>query len=195
MFKNRLEAGLRLAARLQEIQEGQEGWHGTEMVAIGLPRGGVPVASVVAQVLGCPLDILCSKKIPAPQNPEVALGAVSSGGTVIIEQSWARFMSADKEYIDAQVQRLTLETRKREHELLMNAGICERPSVANKTAIIVDDGIATGMTSLAALKDVKARNPKALVLATPVIAEDTYFQLLRECDMLVALETPRDFVA
>lgn len=195
IFTNRFESGLRLAQRLKELRSDLDMWQSSPTVVVALPRGGVQVASVVAQMLNAPLDILASKKIGAPENSEVALGAVTSGGVVIVEQRWAAFLDVSDNYIESETKRLLRKTQENEEELLMAAGVFERPDINGAVVLIIDDGIATGMTALAAIRDVRHREPRLIILATPVIAQDTYYALRTECDHLVALHSTRAFAA
>lgn len=192
-FNNRFEAGFRLANRLKDERAKHELWRSSNTVVVALPRGGVEVGAVIAQTLNCPLDILASKKIGAPENPEVAIGAVTSGGIVMVEQRWATYLGVDSAYIERETQRLLVETQEKESQFLLSAGITERPSLKDCVTVLVDDGIATGMTALAALRDLKQWQPRLVVLATPVIAQDTYYALRHECDELYTLVSSRSF--
>jgi len=198
MFVDRQQAGKLLAEQVQQyLQEGKDlGSRG--IVAIGLPRGGVPVAAEVALALGCPLDILVSKKIGAPDNPELAIGAVTSDGVVVLDQQMARLFGNPERFFQEQSRQkdfLMQETGALEQRYTTQSGIRERPNLSGKTVIVVDDGVATGMTTMAALRSLRKRGVAELILATPVIPYDSFKKLEKECDRLIALSVPYDFVA
>ena len=193
MFENRQAAGLLLANALKVLPESEYGWRNS--VVIALPRGGVPVACEVALAYNCPLDVLVSKKIRCPDNPELAMGAVSSGGcTVLSEQGWF----ARQDYLQSQnrqKEELMKHTRVLEEHWVQAAGILSRPPVNGCRVILIDDGIATGMTVLAAIQDLKSRQVGQIVLAIPVVPADTYGRLRTVCNQVFALFIPKDFTS
>ncbi len=195
MFSNRVEAGRRLAQKVAQTLNSKEDFHPSEAVVIGLPRGGVPVAAEVASVLRCPLDVLVSKKIAAPLQPELAIGAVSSHGIVVLEDKLVIRLGVTPGYIEQQKSRLIKETRELERHWLQAASIQDRPPLEGRVVIVVDDGIATGMTVLAALRTLQMRGAGMLVVATPVASWDAKRLLNDECDLFVALFMPFDFQA
>lgn len=197
MFEDRKQAGKLLAQRLKTLS-----WldcAGPEKCAvIALPRGGVPVALEIALSLGCPLDVLVSKKMQAPDNPELAIGAVSSSGLIVIDEDLERFgvdIKALKQAQDRQKQPLVDQTRRLEEKWTRAAGLKNRVDVRGKNIILVDDGVATGMTTLAALRSLRQLQAGKIILAVPVIPYDTYLRLQGECDFLIALCIPYDFHA
>lgn len=202
MFSNRQQAGRLLAAKLITIFQ-EEGLSHEQVaescVVIGLPRGGVPVAVEVALSLHAPLDVLVSKKIRAPDNPELAIGAVSSSGIVVLDDRIvSRYGGSPSFYLEAQkkqAEELTLETKVKEAYWLCEGHISQRPRLTGKRVILIDDGIATGMTVLAALRTLAGQKCAKVVLATPVIPYDTYLYLKGNCDQLVALNIPYEFSA
>lgn len=193
MFTNREQAGKLLARRLQDTLHREKELSTGGFVVVGLPRGGVPVALEIALALKCPLDILVAKKLPAPQSPELAIGAVCSTGISLLDTENARLVGASKDYIDRQAKRLRVETVQLECRLLDAAGIDKRPDMEGKCVILVDDGVATGMTALAALRSFRTASTGKLILATPVIAYDTYRRLSTECDYIESLHISRHF--
>lgn len=193
MFDNRLDAGLALSLKVKETLARDPSAGGGQSVVIGLPRGGVPVAYQVARRLGCPLDVLVSKKVPAPGNEELAIGAVTSSGTVVVDERLARYTGADRSYLEREVNRLTTETADLERHWIEAARLSPRPDLRDKIVIVVDDGIATGMTAMAALRCLQTRSVARLILAVPVISTDAVESLRNECDVLIALAVPGCF--
>ncbi|MGZ3328784.1 MAG: phosphoribosyltransferase, partial [Xanthobacteraceae bacterium] len=159
-FKDRSDAGRRLAAAVM-------GYKDQQPVVLALPRGGVPVAAEVAAALNAPLDLILVRKIGVPFQPELAMGAVVDGGAPLVVRNEDVISLAGIEEADFNAVRdreLAEIERRRERYL----GGRERVEVAGRTAIVVDDGIATGATTRAALRATRLRNPKKLVLAVPV---------------------------
>lgn len=184
VFRSRTEAGRRLAVALASFA-------GQDVVVLALPRGGVPVAAEVAAALQAPLDLALVRKIGAPGEEELAIGAVAevAGGppvTVRNEQVIAAAGVDEATFADLHARQLAEIGRRR---ALYLAG---RPpaAVAGRVAIVVDDGVATGATTRAALRAVRARNPRRLVLAIPIAAGESLARLRAECDDIVCLEAP-----
>ena len=180
IFADRAQAGRQLATKLQA-------WRERKPIILGLPRGGVIVARAVAEALGAPLDVIVARKIGAPMHTELAIGAVTARGTRVLNHDALRFLALPPGYLD----RETI-SQQREHWL---RGTLSPLSLEGRTAILVDDGIATGMTMLAAIADVAALNPLAIVVAAPVIAPATMPALAAQADAIVALATPAYFNA
>lgn len=186
-FADRTEAGRRLAAAL-------EPYRADAPVVLALPRGGVPVAAEVARHLEAPLDILLVRKIGVPTQPELAMGAVVDGAEPVVVRNedvirLARVSAA--EFDRAQEAEMREIERRRKRYL---AG--RRPlDVAGRTAVVVDDGIATGATVRAAIGGLKQRKAKKIVVATPVAPPDTVARLREEADDVVCLEEPANFGA
>jgi putative phosphoribosyl transferase len=195
MFKNREEAGKQLAKAVQIgiARLPQEPGQGT--IVVGLPRGGVPVAKEVAALLNVPLTILVSKKVGAPGQPELALGAVSSSGTASIYEELCATIPEIYSYLNREIPRMQELTKELESKWLHAAGLPKRSSFAGKRVIIVDDGIATGMTTSAAIAAVEAELPASVLVATPVVARNSRNRLLRECDTVISLLSPNEFWA
>lgn len=183
-YLDRRDAGRRLASQLARYRD-------SDLVVIGLPRGGVPVADEVARALDATLDVLVARKLGAPGNPEFAIGAIAPGVTHL-EQSHVRALNVPAEFIQRSVAREQEEVRRRER--LFREG---RPpaEVGGKTVILVDDGLATGATVRAAVRSLRARSPGRIVLAVPIGAPDTVESLRAEVDELVCPERPPFFRA
>jgi putative phosphoribosyl transferase len=187
-FKDRDEAGRALAARLADEHLPPP------VVVLALPRGGVPVAARVAQRLKAPLDLLLVRKIGAPYQSELAVAAVVDGDhpEVVIDDAISAATGASRAYIDERAQQEWQEIERR--RALYLRGRASVP-VAGATAIVVDDGIATGTTMRAALRGVRRRGARHLVLAVPVAPHDTLTQLRREVDAIICLVEPWPFRA
>lgn len=181
-FKDRKEAGDRLAQRLA-------GKYGSEAgVVYALPRGGVVLGAEIAQRLHMPLDLVIARKIGHPHNPEYAIGAVTEGGEPVSNPHEVAY--AGREWFRRQVA-VEREEARRRHEVYLGGSAPLSP--AGKTAILVDDGIATGLTMEAAIREMQRHHPKRVVVAVPVVPPDTAGKLAREVDDLVALDIPADY--
>lgn len=194
IFSDRTDAGVRLADGLSSYLERHPSFNRcSQLVVVGLPRGGVIPALEVARKLECPLDIICSKKLAYPGQPEYAIGAVTADGMVVTSASLPQ-RSEWNAYIEEQSHELLKQTSQREREIRR---LCshDEVSLAGKIVIIVDDGVATGMTALAAIKSVRRRQAAAVILAVPVISFSSYSELRLVCDDVIALTMPRDFAA
>ena len=186
-FKDRADAGRKLAAAVMEYKDQQP-------VVLALPRGGVPVAAEVAAALNAPLDLILVRKIGVPFQPELAMGAVVDGGAPLVVRNEDVISLAGIEEADFNAVRdreLAEIERRRQHYL----GGRERVEVAGRTAIVIDDGIATGATMRAALRATRLRNPKKLVLAVPVAPTDSLAVMRQEADDVVCLEDHTSFGA
>jgi predicted phosphoribosyltransferase len=187
LFQDREDAGRQLARALVKYKS-------RHPVILALPRGGVPVAAEVAESLEAPLDLILVRKIGTPMQPELAMGAVVDGEQPVIvrNQDVIDLTGVSDETFDAVCKKELAEIeRRREHYL----GNRDRADVQGQVAIIVDDGIATGATTLAAIQALRKREPKELILAVPVAPLDTLQRLHTEVDAIVCLDTPRDFGA
>ena len=187
-FADRVEAGRALAERLLPLHLP------APIVVLALPRGGVPVGAEVARALGAPLDLLLVRKIGVPWQRELAVAAVAEGEPpdIVIDDEVQRVTGVSTAYIEAQAQLELQEiARRRQFYLHGRAAV----GVVGCTAIVIDDGIATGTTVRAALRALRRRHPARLVLAVPVAPADTLAALRREVDQLVCLSQPRPFHA
>jgi predicted phosphoribosyltransferase/predicted alpha/beta-hydrolase family hydrolase len=187
VYANRVAAGRMLARRL--ISQAH-----ADVVVLGIPRGGVPVAKEVAEVLGAPLDIIVVRKLGAPCQPELGIGAVVDGDhpRAIFNQGLIEHLGVSEEYIEAEITRQLREANRR--EITYRSG---RPRIplAGKTVIVIDDGIATGSSVRAALRGIRRQKPRRLVLATPVASPESIEALRGDADEIVCLESPEDFFA
>jgi putative phosphoribosyl transferase len=186
VFNDRREAGRRLAEAVARSVEGEE------CVVLGLPRGGVPVAEEVARGIGAPLSVVLVRKLGVPWQPELAFGAVSTGGIVVMNEEIVRAAGLGKDAMDRVIERERGELERREEALL--GGRPPLP-VEGRTAVLVDDGIATGATVRAALAALAERGVRRTVLACPVAPTETVRVLEREADEVVCLSTPEPFFA
>jgi len=192
IFKNREEAGKQLAEKLLP-------YNFDNPIVIALPRGGVSVAKPIADKLDAKLSIIVSKKIGAPGNPELAIGAVTSHGDYVIssysdELFDSRLFDTKKkwEYLQSQIVYLVNESHEREKKYGLDS--FDQP-YKGKNIILVDDGTATGMTAQAAIKSIKKKEPASIVLAIPVISFQAYDEIKDQIEKIEALKIPRDFVA
>lgn len=161
-------------------------------MVLGLPRGGVPVAFEVARALGAPLEVLVARKLGAPGNPEYALGAIAEGGALVLDDAAVAETGAGEAELAGLLEQETAELARR---VRAYRGDRPLPPMAGRTAILVDDGIATGRTALAAIRALRRLEPRRLVLAAPVAAAQTAASLRREVDELVCLVEPEVFFA
>lgn len=187
MFRNREEAGRRLAERLMARQP-------LRPLVLALPRGGVPVAYQIATALRAPLDLVLVRKIGVPFQPELALGAVVDGARpeIVVNDDIAHAFDISQDEIAHAAARAAEEIERRRHAYLRGRALLP---VAGRTAIVVDDGIATGATMRAALQALRRRGPERLVLAVPVAPHDTIAALRAVTDEIICLEMPRHFTA
>lgn len=186
IFRDRREAGRVLAEQLAS-------YRGTDdLLVLGLARGGVPVGWEVASYLRAPLDVFLVRKLGVPQWQELAMGALATGGGVVLNDSLVRNLGISDEVLHAVIERETEELQRRERAY--RGG---RPSldVTGKTVILVDDGIATGASMLAAIQAVRAADPAQVVVAVPVGPASACRQLAEEADEVVCVTTPPGFEA
>jgi putative phosphoribosyl transferase len=186
-FADRREAGRQLAKRLLALKDQRP-------VVLALPRGGVPVGFEIARALAAPLDLVLVRKIGVPQQEEVALGAIADGEhpELVIDQRLMDELEISPDYLEKAKAAALREIERRRRIYL---GDRQPVDVAGRMAIVVDDGIATGATMLAALRATRRRAPARLVLAVPVAPPHTLKRLRREADETVCLDTPADFFA
>jgi predicted phosphoribosyltransferase len=182
-FTDRRDAGRHLARQLEKYRREQP-------VVLGLARGGVPVAAEIAAALGAPLDVLVVRKIGAPFQPELALGAVAAG-TVWLNDQIIEALGVSRESLDRIVALESAEAQRRE------AFYRDRPAVPveGRTVIVVDDGLATGATSSAAIHALRRRNPRRVIFAAPVCSVEGAELMRREADDMVCHHQPVDFFA
>ena len=184
LFTNREEAGRALATQCQEYAELDD------VIVLGLPRGGVPIAYEIAKQIACPLDIILVRKLGTPLNKELAMGAIASGGVIVFNQDVINFERITLEQIEAVKARESAELKRRE---LHYRGDRPFPDLKNKTVILCDDGIATGATFRAAIEALKQHQPAHIIAAVPVCAPDTAYDIEARVDKLITLATPTPF--
>ena len=184
-FEDRRDAGRQLAGKLS-------GFVDERPVVFALPRGGVPVGYEISRSLGAPLDVFVSRKLGAPDQPEFGIGAVAAGGVRVLNQDVVRRLGIPDDYIEQITAQETAEVGRR---LRYFRGQRPEPEVGGRTSILVDDGLATGVTARAAVESLRRRGPKRLVLAAPVCAAQTAELFESRVDDLVCLECPSDLGA
>ncbi|MGZ3293369.1 MAG: phosphoribosyltransferase [Xanthobacteraceae bacterium] len=186
-FRDRADAGHQLAKALAEYK-------GRNAVVLALPRGGVPVAAEVAATLDAPLDLILVRKIGVPYQPELAMGAVVDGLAPIVvrNEEVLRVSGTTASEFDevCEKERAEIERRRK-----LYIGDRPRAEITGRVVIVVDDGIATGTTTRAALQAIRKQKPKQLVLAVPVAPRETAAELRGEVDALICLEMPEPFLA
>lgn len=181
-FRDRVEAGRLLAERLRQYAGGDD------VVVLGLPRGGVPVAFEIARALGAPLDVFMVRKLGVPGHEELALGAIASGGTRVLNRQLIESVGIPADWIEAIDARERRELERRER---VYRGDRPPPDAAGRTVILVDDGLATGSTMLAAVHAVRLDEPARVVVAVPVADPDVCAGLREVADEAVCLLTPQ----
>lgn len=185
-YRNRTDAGRRLAAQLREYADRPD------VIVLALPRGGVPVAYEVARTLHVPLDVFIVRKLGLPSHPELAMGAIASGGIRVIDQAALRRFGVTDEQLAAVAAAEERELERRERQYREGLPL---PDVTGKTVILIDDGLATGATMAAAAAALKAQGPAKLVVAVPVSAPETCDAFREIVDEVVCGATPEPFYA
>jgi len=184
-FKNREEAGRKLAERLLE-------WREKNPLVLAIPRGGVAVGYEIAKALKAPLDIIIPRKIGAPGNPELAIGAVTEDGTLVLNDDLVVAFRVSGDYVEV-VRKREIEEIKRRRKAYL--GDTPLRSLRDKTVILVDDGIATGATVRAAVESIRRQEPRVVVVAAPVAPPETVRALEGEVDEVVCLVVFEPFFA
>jgi predicted phosphoribosyltransferase len=165
---------------------------GKGAIVLAIPRGGVVVGFEVAHALNISLDLIIPRKIRAPDNPELAIGALTEDGTVILDDELVKYLQVSEEYVREESERQRLEIERR---LKLYRGDAPYPSLENREVVIVDDGIATGSTMKAAVASVRMRGAKTILVAVPVGPFSSIEELKREADNVICLYTPEPFYA
>jgi putative phosphoribosyl transferase len=186
VFRDRSDAGRQLGERLVRMHIGGE------LIVLGLPRGGIPVACEVAAALGAPVDVLVVRKLGAPFNPELAVGSIASGGVIVYNRWLLAELGLDEEALAPILDRERRELTRRER---VYRGDKPVPKLDGKTVIIVDDGAATGATMHAGVKAVRALGPRRIVVAVPTSSQEAADRLAAVADEVVALSTPEPYLA
>jgi predicted phosphoribosyltransferase len=186
LFRDRKDAGRAVASKLRHY-EGR-----SDVVVLALPRGGVPVAYEIAAALNAPLDLFLVRKLGVPGHEELAMGAIATGGTRILNEQVIDTLGIPTSVIDEVTHRETEELKRREREY---RGTQEPPDVRGRVVILVDDGLATGSTMRAAVVALRSQDPGRIVVAVPVGAESTCEDLRRLADEVVCVQAPDPFLA
>jgi putative phosphoribosyl transferase len=187
LFSDRHEAGRKLAARLLDLKK-------MNPVVLALPRGGVPVGFEIASALGAPLDLVLVRKIGAPFQEELAVGAIADGDEpeLVTDARMVADLDVSPAYLEDAKSAALVEIERRRRAYLKD----RKPvDIAGRVAIVVDDGVATGATMLAALRATRRRKPTQIVLAVPVASEQALGRLRLEADTTICLDTPANFMA
>ncbi len=184
-FQDRTDAGRRLADALLDRSIEAD-------IVLAIPRGGLPLGRAVADALGVPLDIVVASKIGAPHNPEFAIGAVARDGSAWLDQDTIDRFGIDEAYVERERRR---EAENADLKAERYRGDRGAPDLEGKTVVVVDDGVATGSTAIAAVRLVRERGAERVVLAIPVGPPDTVVELEGETDDVVCLSTPANFGA
>ena len=184
-FNDRVDAGKRLASALADFK-------GKDAIVLAIPRGGVVVGFEIAQALNAPLDVIIPRKVGAPDNPELAIGAMTEDGTIILDENLVNYLGVSEDYIKEESKRQKIEIERR---LKMYRKNEPYPNLKGREVIVVDDGIATGSTMKAALASVKNRGAKTVAVAVPVGPPSTIQELKKQADKVICLYTPEYFQA
>lgn len=187
-FRDRIEAGRLLAEKLADYA------NRSDVIVLALPRGGVPVAFEIAKALEAPLDVLIVRKLGVPDQPELAMGAIASGGIRVLNEDLLKYYPIPKEEIEAVTIQEQKELERRER---LYRGDVPISALQGRTVILVDDGIATGTTMHSAVEALKKQKPAGIVIAVPVAAEATCeeFRQLKDHIVFTCLATPEPFIA
>lgn len=182
MFANRTDAGEQLATRLRE--------RGVDVdVVLAIPRGGLPVARPVADALGVPLDVVVARKLGAPGNAELAIGAVADDGTRWVNDDLVGRLGVSESYLEDELEHQAELAREKANRYAQGVDL------AGKRVVIVDDGVATGATTTACIREARDAGAERVILAVPVAPPDSVERLRREADEVIAVETPEHFNA
>lgn len=181
-FADRRDAGRRLAAEL-------EGLAAADPVVVALPRGGVPVAREIAAILDAPLEVIMVRKIGAPGNPEYGIGAIAEDGSRVLDVEATALIGVTHAELDRAVAREWEELKRR---VRVYRGAAPMPDLRDRTVVLVDDGIATGLSDAAAIRAVRRQEPRRVILAVPVCSPEGMELLRGEADQVVALRVPRN---
>lgn len=186
MFLDRFDAAHQLVPKLKKYQGKKD------TLILAIPRGALEIGSVLASQLKLPLDIVVTKKIGAPGNPEYALGAVAPDGGYELNEEVARAYGISQKYLVREIEELKKEIKRRYQEYRDDP---KPPSIKGKTIILIDDGIATGFTTLIAVRYLKRQKARKIILAAPVAPPDSAAKLRKEVDEFICLSEPLDFGA
>ncbi|RNI12429.1 phosphoribosyltransferase [Methanohalophilus sp. RSK] len=184
IYKNRVDAGLKLAGELSEYANRKD------VILLALPRGGVPVAYEISKQLKIPMDIFLIRKLGVPGNEELAMGAIDSEDVRVLNQDIIRYFGIS----DRMIAKVAADERRELHRReRLYRGDRKRPEIKDRTVILIDDGLATGATMLAAIKALRSKNPSNIVIAVPVASLDTCRVFEKEVDNIICGATPEPF--
>ncbi len=184
-FRNRSDAGKRLVKELEVFR-------GRDVIVLAIPRGGIPVGYEIARAFHAPLDLVMAKKIGAPFNPELAIGAVTWNGAVMIDQAMVDRLQVSRDYLGGSARHIVAEMNRVMGEL--RAGLGSFPKLYGRTGFVVDDGVATGATMIAAVEAIRDQGAAEVVIVTPVLPAELV-EDLKLVAPLVYLQAPDDFEA
>jgi putative phosphoribosyl transferase len=184
-FRNRSDAGKRLVKELEVFR-------GRNVIVLAIPRGGIPVGYEIARAFGAPLDVIMAKKIGAPFNPELAIGAVTWNGAVMIDQTMIDRLQISRDYIGGEARKVVDGMNRTMNQL--REGLGSFPKLYGRTVFVVDDGIATGATMIAAVEAIRDQGADEVVIVTPVLPSELV-ESLNQVATLVYLQAPDDFEA
>ncbi len=190
LFQNRIEAGKKIAEKIKKLLNEEQ--LKNQLLVLAIPKGGVVIGNEIAKILNCPLDVIITKKIGAPDNPELAIGALGVIGKPVINKELALKTGTDGEYLKLEISNLKLKIEEQEKKFRQGKPPLD---LKDKIIILTDDGVATGATMRAALKIIRQQEPKKIIVATPVIAKDSLKEIEALADEVIYLETPALFFA
>ena len=185
MFRDREDAGRQLARQLQDRTL-------RDPLVLAIPRGGVVLGAILAKELGADLDVVLSRKLRAPMQPECAIGAISESGHVFLNHHSKKFLAQIEDYLEEERQFQLAEIARRQR---LFRGVRPHAPMAGRSVIVTDDGVATGSTMIAALQGLKAQGPHEVIVAVPVASPDRLAEVARWCDEVVCLLQPQEFWA
>jgi len=190
MWQDRIEAGQKLAQKLKEVLGEQKA--ANKLLILAIPRGGVVIGRQIADFLKCPMDVIITKKIGAPGNPELAVGAIGLVSEPVIDEELVARLGIKKDYLEKKMAEIKNQIIIQEKEWRSGK---EPLDLKNKVVVITDDGVATGATVKAAIEIVRQANPQKIILAMPVVAKESLNEIENLADEVVYLEAPELFFA
>ncbi len=186
VFQNRKEAGRKLADKLAKYTDEKD------IIVLALPRGGVAIGIEIAKKIGASLDVIITRKIHFPREPEIAIGAIAENGKVALNDQIVKSYNIPQSYLDEEI---CIQKAEIERRLIAYRGGKKLAFIKDKIIILVDDGVATGFTIIAAINALKEEGIKKLIVAVPVSPQDTFLKLKSLVDEIICLEIPEDFLA